>query len=145
MGVLLKKVRLNLIIFLSVLLLATGGCFIVYHAFSKQDSVSFEACVLTRQKNSSLLVYKKDTHAADRLCTVNIKDVSITGTNGKPVAAGSIEPGQMVQVTAGGTVLAVYPAIYHTVYHINVLNEKNGTLYDEGKKESAKLSVNASS
>ena len=97
--------------------------------------------MLTERNNSSLLVYKKDTHSTDRLCYINTKDASVTGIDGKSVTADSIEPGQIIQVTGGGAVLAVAPPIYHTIYHIYILNEKNNALYDEGKKASSKFSI----
>lgn len=107
------------------------------HVFD-HDSYTFVACVLTKQ-SSSLMVYKKDIHAADRLCHVNIKDASLRDTNGKPISADSIQPGQMIQVTGGGAVWDIYPPIYHTVYDVNVLKEKDAALYEEGMKGLAKF------
>lgn len=122
----------------SGILLIIIGLFTWYHFSQKQDSYTFEACVLTKQ-SGSLMVYKKDSHVTDRLCHVNIKDVSLKGADGKPVIADSIEPGQMVQVTGGGAVLAIDPPIYQTVYNVNVINGKNAALYEEGIKASAKF------
>ena len=136
----MKKANIRLLLFLSISLIVIS-LFILYRLFSKQDSYTFEACVLTERNNSSLLVYKKDTHSTDRLCYINTKDASVTGIDGKSVTADSIEPGQIIQVTGGGAVLAVAPPIYHTIYHIYILNEKNNALYDEGKKASSKFSI----
>lgn len=91
------------------------------------------------------MVYKKDTHSTDRLCYINTKDVPVTGIDGKSVTANSIEPGQMIQVTGGGAVLAVAPPIYHTIYHISILNRNNDTLYNEGKKALEQFSIYTSS
>ncbi len=107
------------------------------HVFD-HDSYTFEACVLTKQ-SGSLMVYKKDIHDANRLCYVNIKDASLRDTNGKLIAADSMEPGQMVQVTGGGAVWAINPPVCHTIYEVVVLEEKDAALYEEGMKESAKF------
>lgn len=126
---------LLLSLILAVSLSLSAACF----SFHEENSrFVFSACVLAKEGNGRLLVYKTDVSASDRLCILATDNAALAGPDGKPVSADAFEGGGMVRVTAGGIVLAIWPAIYQDVYEISATGEKNGSLYEEGMKAAAR-------
>lgn len=125
------------IMFLSLALALSLG---LSSSFSSTDmegpGFAFRACVL-RKEGTNLLVYKEDPAAPDRVCIVPTGSASLTGSEGLPISADALEPGEIVVVTGRGVVLAVWPSIYQNVNGIASTGEKSGRLYGEGMQAAA--------
>mgnify|MGYP006875884507 CR=1 FL=1 len=96
----------------------------------------FRACALVKEREN-LLVYKEDTAATDRLCILSTKAAALTGPEGRPVSPDSIGPGEIVEATSSGVVLAIWPPIYPTVEGIAATGARDPLLYAEGMKAAA--------
>lgn len=134
----MRKTKTRWILLLSLILAVSLGLSAACFSFREEDSrFVFSACVLAKEGNGSLLVYQADASAADRLCVLSTGKAALAGPDGKPISADALEPGGMIRVTAGGIVLAIWPAIYQDVYEISATGETNASLYEEGMKAAA--------
>ena len=133
----MPKAKVRWILLLSLILSVSVGLFAAFSFSGANDRENvFRSCVLVKEEKS-LLVYKSDSTAVDRLCMIRAEKVPVTGPSGEAVSIDSLKTGEMIEVSYGGVVLAVWPPIYQDVYGIADTGTKDDLLYDEGMKAAA--------
>lgn len=139
----MSKKKIILIIIIAVIIIIIIAAVILIPVFLrdnkrlKLEPAIVSACVVKNSGYSLLVIEEKYSTFGREMGYIHYgsEDIKIVNQNNKKISADDIKPGQMINFTIEGAVLTIYPAVYTDVTKIEVTEQTNNALYEEGLKK----------